>query len=168
MTLSVSDYFKEIAYAQETDEAFIALVTLTSDELDEPVRIANDPLIKLTELGDDVYGVTSNSQDYVFIPFDIWLPRDDDTGVVSAKIAFENTDRRLVRVARSVTKPVNVHIQGILSSDPDNVEISYDFFQLSNIRYDVMKVEGELTLNYWGLEPFPSNSFTPSNFPGLF
>lgn len=165
---SVSDYFKQVGYAQETDEVFIVLVTLDSDELEEPIRIASDPLQKLEDLGDDIYGVISNGDTYIFMPYDIWLPRDDKTGAVSAKMSIENIDRRIVETARSVTKPVNVAMKCVLASDPDTIEIEFDNFQLSNVKYDVMTVDGDLTLNYWGLEPFPSSTFTPSNFPGLF
>lgn len=164
----VSTTFKQAAYAQQTDEVFIILVTLDSDELTDPIRICSDPLEKLPLLGDDIYGLVSNGDTYLFLPFDIWLPRDDRTGTVSAKLSIENIDRRVIETARSVTKPISVRMQCILASDPDTIELDFDNFQLSNVKYDVMTVDGDLTLNYWGLEPFPSNTFTPSNFPGLF
>lgn len=166
--MSVSDAFKQAAYAQETDEVFVVLVTLDSDELEEPIRLSSDPTTALIELGDDIYGTVSNGDSFVFVPFDIYLPRDDKSGTVSAKMSIENIDRRIIETARSVTKPVSAKIQCILASDPDNIEIQFDNFQLSNLKYDVMTVEGDLTLNYWGLEPFPSHCFTPANFPGLF
>ena len=166
--MTVSNTFKQAAYAQETDEVFVILLTLDSDELEEPIRLCSDPVGPLPALGDDIYGVESNGDTYIFVPFDVWLPRDDKSGTISAKISIENVDRRIVGTARSVTKPVNVKIQGILASDPDNIEVEFDHFELSNVNYDVMSVEGDLTLNYWGLEPFPSHCFTPANFPGLF
>lgn len=160
--------FKEAAYSQETDEVFIVLVTLESDELTEPIRICDDPFQRLEELGEDIYGIVSNGQSYIFMPFDIWLPRDDKSGTVSAKISIENIDRRIVETARTVTRPINVKMECILASAPDVTEIEFNNFQLSNVKYDVMTVDADLTLNYWGLEPFPSWNFTPSNFPGLF
>jgi hypothetical protein len=166
--MTVTDALKQAAYAQQTDEVFVTLVTLSSDELTESIRICDDPTTALTGLGDDVYGIVSNGDTFLFMPYDIWLPRDDKTGTVSARLAIQNTDRRIVEVARTVTRPVNVKMQVVLASDPDTIEVEFDNFQLSNVKYDVMKVEGDLTLNYWGLEPFPSSSFTPSNFPGLF
>lgn len=166
--MSVTTAFKQASYAQQTDEVFVTLVTLDSDELDEPIRICDDPFMALIGYGDDVYGIQSNGNDFIFMPFEIWLPRDDKTGTVSAKMSIENTDRRIVRVARGVTRPINVKMQCVLASDPDTIEIEFDNFELSNVKYDVMSVDGDLTLNYWGLEPFPSWCFTPSNFPGLF
>ncbi len=163
-----STTFKQAAYAQETDEVFIALLTLYSDELAEPIRIASDPFQALTGLGDNIYGVISNGDTYVFLPFDIWLPKDDKTGVVSARVVIDNIDRSIIPHARSVTRPMNVKIQCVLSGDVDTVELEYDNFKLSNVSYDAMTLQGDLTLDYWGLEPFPSGRFIPSDFPGLF
>ncbi len=166
--MTISDTFREAAYASETDEVIVYLVKLYSEELSEPIFICSDPTQKLPELGDDVYGIVSNGDTYVFMPFDIWLPRDDKTGSVSAKLSIQNTDRRIVEKARSVTKPITVRIQCVLASDPDYVDAEFDNFRLSNVKYDVMTVDGDLTLDYWGLEPFPSYKFTPSDWPGLF
>lgn len=166
--MTVSDVFKQEAYAQETDAVFVVLITLSSDELTDPIRLCSDPYEPLPAYGDDIYGMTSNGDDYIFVPFEISLPRDDKSGTVSAKLSIENVDRRIIETARSVTKPVTVKMQCVLNSDPDTIELEFDNFQLSNVKYDVMAVEGELTLNYWGLEPFPSYTFTPANFPALF
>lgn len=163
-----SNTFKQEAYAQESEDVFIALMTLSSDELDEPIRLCTDPYERLTYLGEDIYGLNSNGEDFIFVPFDIWLPRDDKTGTVSAKVAIENVDRRIVGHARSVTKPIDVKIECVLASDINFVEFSYENFVLSNVNYDVVQLTGDITLDYWGLEPFPSGRFTPSGFPGLF
>ncbi len=166
--MSISNTFKEAAFAQETDEVFVVLITLSTDELLEPLLLSSDPKEKFEDLGENIYGITSNGNRYIYLPFEIWLPRDDKSGTVSAKLSIENVDRRIIETARSVTKPINIKMQCVLASNPDYIELEFDNFQLSNVKYDVMTVEGDLTLNYWGLEPFPSNCFTPSNFPGLF
>lgn len=163
-----STTFQQAAYAQETDEVFIALVTLYSDELTEPIRLCSDPFQALSGLGEGVYGLVSNGETYVFLPFDIYLPRDDKTGTVSARMVIDNVDRRIIPHARSVRKPVTVKFQCVLSDDVDRVELEFDNFKLSNVSYDAMQLQGDLTLDYWGLEPFPSGRFIPSDFPGLF
>jgi hypothetical protein len=63
---------------------------------------------------------------------------------------------------------VNVKLQCVLASQPDVIEEEFDNFQLSNVTYDTFTIEGDITLDYWGLEPFPSYTHTPSNMPGLF
>lgn len=168
MTTEVSDNFKESVFKQETDDVFIVLLTLKSDELLEDIRLTSDNLEKFNDLGTNVYGVTSNSLRYIFCPFEISLPRDDKTGTVSAKLSIQNVDRSIVQYARSVKSPITVKIQAVLSRDVNYVEQEFDNFKLSSVSYDSLVVEGSLTLDYWGLEPFPSGRFTPSNFPGLF
>jgi hypothetical protein len=87
---------------------------------------------------------------------------------VSAKLRIENVDRSIVQYVRDIKKPVTVKIQIVLSEDVNAVEFEYDNFRLSNVSYDSQYVEGDLTLDYWGLEPFPSGRFVPSAWPGLF
>lgn len=161
-----TDSFKQAAYAQETDQVFIALLTITSDELTEPIYIASDPYQMLPVA--NVYGVVSQGHEFVFLPFDITLPRDDKTGTVSAKIEIENIDREIVAVVRSIRKPAMMKIQVVMSRDVEEIELEFADFQLRNVSYDAEWIQGDLTLDYWGLEPFPSGRFTPSGFPGLF
>jgi len=164
----VTDDFKSSVYAQETDDVFIVLVTLYSDELAEDILLSNVAHEKFDDLGDNIYGVTSNGDRYIYCPFKISLPRDDKTGTVSAKLSIQNVDRSIVSYARSVQRSITVKIQVVLSRDTDVVELEFDNFRLSSVSYDALVVEGALTLDYWGLEPFPSGRFTPSKFPGLF
>lgn len=161
-----SQTFKQAAYAQETDQVFIALLTISSDELPEPIYVASDSF-ELLPIA-NVRGVVSNGQEFIYLPFDISLPRDDKTGTVSAKLRIENIDRQIIGHVRSISKPVTIKMQVVLSGDVDFIEMEFDNFQLTNVGYDGMIIEGDLTLDYWGLEPFPSGRFTPSGFPGLF
>lgn len=163
---SVSNNFKQTVYAQETDNVFIVLLTFTSDELSEPIYISNDPYELLPTA--NVRGVVSNGIEYIHIPFDIKLPKDDRTGVVTSKLVIDNVSRSLIQTVRSISEAVNVKIQVVLSNNVDYVEIKYDHFKLTDVEYNVMEVSGNISQDYWGLEPFPSGRFTPSNFPGLF
>lgn len=162
----VSDDFKVEFYAQETDSVFIVLLTFTSDELAEDIRICSDP--KQTLPVANVLGVVSNGEEYLFAPFDIRLPRDDKTGVISAKLTIDNIDRSVIGYLRSVTRPVTLKIDVVLSGDVDYIERTFQGFELSSVQYDAYTIEASLTLNYWDNEPFPSGRFTPSGFPGLF
>ncbi|MBO7735337.1 MAG: DUF1833 family protein [Methanobrevibacter sp.] len=164
----ISENFRRAAYSQETDVAVIVLLTLSTPELPDAIRVCNVPVEKFADLGDNVYGVTSNSQRYLFLPFDITLPQDDKTGAVSARLTIDNVNRQIVQYARQTRKALNVSIQVVLSNNLDYVELEYNDFKLSNVSYDGFSVEGDLTVDYLGLEPFPAGRFTPSGFPGLF
>ena len=161
-----STTFNQDVFAQEMDAVFIVLLTFSSAQLADDIRIASDPFETLPAA--NVPGVLSNGLEYLFIPFEITLPRDDSSGTVSASLKIDNVDREIIAQARSVTTPMSVKMQTVLSTDVDVVEVEYDYFTLSNLQYDSMSVSGQLTLDYWGLEPFPSGRFIPSQFPGLF
>lgn len=161
-----SDNFNQQVFAQDTDSVFIVLLTFSSDDLEDDIRIASDPYELLPVA--NVLGVESNGLEYIFIPFKITLPRDDKTGSVSATLKVDNVEREIIAQARSIRKPLSVRIQCVLSNDVDAIELDYDYFKLENVTYDQMSISGELTLDYWDLEPFPSGRFTPSQFPGMF
>lgn len=164
----ISDNFRQAAFSQETDLAVIILLTLSTPDIEEPARICSVPVEKFADMGENVYGLVSNDERYFFLPFEISLPQDDKTGAVSAKLTIDNVNRQIVQYARETKKPINVSVQCILSNDLDYVEFEYNDFKLTNVKYDAFKVEGDLSIDYLGLEPFPCGRFTPSGFPGLF
>lgn len=166
MTNQVSTSFKEVAYAQETDVAVITLLTMTVGET--IIRVCNTPIEKFSDLGENVYGVTSNGERYIFLPFDITLPQDDKTGAVTAKLEIDNVNREIVEAARSTNNPINVGVQVVLSNALNTAELEFNDFKLTNVKYNGFTVSGNLSVDYLGLEPFPKGRFTPSGFPGLF
>lgn len=164
----ISNNLKEVSYAQETDVAIVVLLTLSSSDLNDSIRVCNVPIEKFDDLGENVYGCTSNNQRFLFVPFEIDLPQDDKTGAVTAKLTIDNVNRQIVQYARETKKAINVIIQCVLSNDLDYVELEYKDFKLTNVKYDGFTVSGNLSIDYLGLEPFPCGRFTPSGFPGLF
>lgn len=164
----ISDNLRQVSYAQETDVAVIILLTLRTNDLPDAIRICSTPVEKFADLGENVYGCTSNGQRYLFLPFNIVLPQDDKTGAVTAKLTIDNVNRQIVQYARETKSAINVDIQVILSNDLDAVELEFKDFKLINVSYDAFTVSGDLSVDYLGLEPFPCGRFTPSGFPGLF
>lgn len=164
----ISNNFRRAAYAQETDVAVIVLLTLSTEDLPDTIRVCNVPVQKFSNLGENVYGLISNGQQYLFLPFDIELPQDDKTGAVSARLTIDNVNRQIVQYARETKKPINVTVQVILSNDLDTVEFESSDFKLTNVSYNGFNVTGDLSIDYLGLEPFPCGRFTPSGFSGLF
>jgi hypothetical protein len=164
----ITDNLRQVSYAQETDVAVIILLTLKTKDLSDTIRISSIPVEKFADLGENVYGCTSNGKRYIFLPFDITLPQDDKTGAVTAKLTIDNVNRQIVQYARQTKSAINVDIQLILSNDLDTVEMEFKDFKLTNVSYDAFTVSGDLSVDYLGLEPFPCGRFTPSGFPGLF
>lgn len=164
----MSDNFRKEAYAQETGVAVITLLTITSDKMDGEIHLCDTPVVRFPEKGDNAYGLVSNDVQYDFIPFNIVLPQDDETGAVTATLEIDNIGRELIGHIRSIKSAINVSIQVILSNNLDYIELEFNDFKLTNVKYNVYKVWGDLSVDYLGQEPFPQSRFTPKDFPGLF
>lgn len=166
MSRNLSPNAKRAVFSQQTDEVFIVLLTINHPSFTEPARVSSDPFELLPNA--NVRGVISNGIEYPFLPFTISLPQQDDTGTARATLAIDNIDRRIVAAARGANSALDVKIEIVLASDPDTVEMSIDKFKLEKVTYDAFTVSGELSVQYFDLEPFPSKRFTPSDFPGMF
>lgn len=160
--------FNQIAFAQETDVALVSLLILQTVDDPDPVRVCDVPVVKFPDLGEEVWGIESNGERFIYMPVEVNFPRDDKTGTVSCKLSIQNVDGNIIRYARQTLKPISVRVQAVLSNNPDVVEADYDNFKLTNVNYDGFRIEGDLSLDYFGNEPFPSGRFTPAAFPGLF
>jgi len=157
MSRNVSATFKQAMFAQETSEAFLPLITLEHDDLDSPIRVVHNH----TE-------ITSNGNTFLPYAFQLMLPDDTERNVCQGKLTIDNVSREIIEAIRSISSAPTVTIQIVLASDPDTVEIEYSDFKLKEITYDAEWVSGNLVIETFSKEPFPGDSFTPGNFPGLF
>lgn len=166
MTRNLSETFKAAVNAQQTEEVFIILLTIDHPDFTDPIRLANDPFQDLPVAG--VPGVESRGEEYVYLPFTISLPSQDDTGIGKASLSIDNISRELLAAVKTTTSDVSLIIEVVLSSDVDNVEISSPNFKLERIKYDALTITADVSLDYFELEPYPSGRFTPSDWPGIF
>lgn len=166
MTRTVSDNFKKAVFAQETDIVFIVLLTISHPSFTEDVRLASDPNSLLPTA--QVRGVVSRGQEYIYLPFSITLPVQDDSSISKANISIDNINRDIIAAVRGANSAVKVTIEIVLSTDLDTTEVSIDNFQLDTVTYDAFTVAGDISMEYYDLEPFPAGNFTPSLFPGMF
>lgn len=157
---------RQAIYAQETGQAFIWLLTIVHPNMTDPIRLSSDPTQTLPVA--NTYGTVSRGQEYVFLPFTLTLPNEDDTGVCRAQISIDNVDRRMVQAVRTADRALEITLEMVLSSTPDTVEIEYSDFRLEQVSYNALTISGDLTLEYYELEPFPKLRFTPNSFPGMF
>jgi hypothetical protein len=157
MSRNTSLTFREAVYGQEAGEAFIILLELSNPGLSQPIRVSSDSV-----------DTTHNGNTYVAFPFDIALPDDTDEGPPTTRLTIDNVSREIVQAVRSVSTAVDVDIKIVLGSDPDKVEAEFPDFQLRDVRYNVLTVEGQLNIESFAQEPFPAGKFDPARFPGLF
>lgn len=152
----------------ETDEDIITLLTFTGGGISTPIRISDGHTGRLSETADDVtYGLTSRGNQFVFLPFSLTLPNDDDSDP-GCELTMHDVTRSLMPTLRTLTGPPSVTIELVLASSPDTVEASFPGFQLGAVTYNDSTITGQLAVASLAHEPFPCHTFTPSYFPGLF
>lgn len=164
--MTVSDAFKAAVAARSTSEVWIALVTITNDALSEPIY-ATDQSYQLLPTA-QVRGVVSRGIEFIYMPFQLQLSAQNETGIVRARLAIDNIDRRMVLAVQQATGDVNVTIEIVLASDVNAVEMSEQYFILENVTFDANTVEGDLIVRGYDKEAFPCKRISPSGFAGLY
>lgn len=163
---NISDNAKQVVFAQSTDDAWITLTTINHPSFTNPIRVADDSYEVLPVNGGR--GVISRGDEFVFVPFLIELPTQDDSNISLARITMDNISREQIDAIRSADSALSIDIEIVLASDVDTVEVIISNFKLERVNYDAMTITGEISVEYFDLEPFPHRRFTPSDFPGLF
>lgn len=153
----MSTTLTQSAFAQETDEVWLVLLTISHPDIDPSIRVVNNSV-----------NVTSRGNEFVNFPFDITLPDQREDSPSRARLSIDNVSREIAQAIRQISTPPNVLIEIIRAADPDTVEMSWPFFQLRNVKWDAQSVSGELMLEDFTDEPYPAGTFSPPSFPGLF
>lgn len=158
-------------FSPDADDDLIILLTIY-DPLDENTviqRLADGFTKRISETESEViYGVTSNSNDYMFLPMQISLPSEDEAQAPRCSIVMHDVTRHLTPVIRTITAPPRIKLELVLSKSPDIVEVSFSDFYINNFTYNADSVTADLAMVDYEREPFPMHSFTPKYFPGLF
>lgn len=161
-------------FSSETDENLIMLLTIYDpDAPTTPIfRLADGYTGRLANLTTDeevVYGVASRGNDYMFLPMQIELPGEQDTGVGQCRIGLQYVTREAIELVRvQLTQPTRVKIELVLSGSPDVVEASFPDFYITSATYNADTINFDLTMINLAREPFPCYNFIPTYFPGLF
>jgi len=176
----VSGAFQAAANAEQTGEVVVILLTITHADMEETVRISNDPTQRLDLTsgsesegsegagGQPVYGTISRGETYLYIPFQLTLPQEQDQSPPAARIVLENVGQELIGLLRSTSTPAQVLIEILLASDLETVEVTFPTLDLAQADYDAGQATLDLVVDYLANEPYPSGNFDPASFPGLF
>ena len=175
MTRTLSPATIKAMYSTESSEILITLLKITipavGTTLEKIIYLADNYIDRLSATVNDpeiIYGVTSNSIQYRFLPMEIVLPNDDAASAPKCTITLHDVTRYLIADLRNLTEAPAVDLKLVLSSSPNLEEISFTGFKLTNITYNAETISAELTMPSLEVEPFPAYSFTPAYFPGLF
>lgn len=144
-------------YSQESSDPFLMLVELSHPAFLTTQRLVNNNV-----------DIVSRGNTYVAFPMKIRLPSDDGETSREVAIDFDNVGRDLIDEIRSITTPIQVKIEMILASNPDQVQISLEELKVRNISYDKSKISAKLSLDNFLNIAMTGEKYTPQNYPGLF
>lgn len=153
---SLSSAAVQSLFSSQTDEVWVMLISIEHPDM---------TTIQVTSNSEDTI---HRSDTYVPYPFEMRIPSDEAGTQPVMELAIDNVDRLLVQTIRSLTSSPDVTVKFVLADSPDTVELGPFVFQMINVTYDQMSVTGTLAYQDVFREPYPSDRFTPVNFPGLF
>lgn len=156
-------------YSQEADTDVILLLTITGPGIDDPIRVCDGWIQRLSETAEDVvYGVISRWHQFAYIPMELTLPSDLDGESPRCRLIVHDAMRVITPVIRQVTQTLTAVIEVVSRDSPGTVEIEFPQFSMASISYSADQISADLTLESDTQEPFPAGLFTPVGFPGLF
>ncbi|MGH6879272.1 DUF1833 family protein [Hypericibacter sp.] len=151
--------FARAAFAPETDEVFLQLLTIDHSSFSQPIRVVHN--------NEDV---VSRGNLYTAYPFDITLPDDDGQKPPEVTVRIDNVARDIVLAIRMIPAgaPPTITLEVIMASTPNTVEAGPYGFTLRDVTADAAAVEGQITFEDILNESFPADEYTPASHPGLF
>ena len=152
--MAISDDFRGDAWSAEGDQP---LVLLTIEHAD----------ITTIRLVDNRVDVTSGGDIYTAKAFTVRLPDSLEDAPSGGRLRIDNVNRELGEAMRDISSPADVTIELIRQADPDTIETSWPAMQMTNVRFNFLTVEGDLTFENLSREPNPFMTFSPAEFPGV-
>ncbi len=153
----LSDISRTNMFAEETGDGLLILLTIDHSSLSSPIRVTHNTV-----------NISSRGDDFIAFPFDLALPTNDSDSPPRAQLVIDNVSREIGQVLRQITSTASVLIEVVQLLDPDVLEFSFPELNLINIRLDVAKVTGDLVSEDLQVTSYPTHTFSPAEFPGLF
>lgn len=151
----LSPELKKQIFAQESNDPFLILVTLSTDSF-------------IARLVNNTKDIVSRGSTYTAYPFKLTLPVDDGQSARAFQIQLDNASLALIQGLRTVTQNIGVTIEMILASIPDEVQMQFTDLTLSTISYDAKKISATIIMDNFLTVEMTSERYTPSLYPGLF
>ena len=156
MTHPLSDRAVAAAFAESTDEAWLVLLDIDHEDLEDTVRLVNNPV-----------DIVSEGNTYLGFAFEITLPGEDPERPMEAKLRVDNVSRLLVETIRTISSPFTVTAKVVLASQPDVIERQFAAMVVSDVTYTAESIDMSLRFEDILNEP-TTLTMTPGRLPGLF
>lgn len=168
MRTLTTEFLRE-SFKQETGIIPVFLMTISHDDLAEPIRVSSDPTMRLIETPSQiVYGTRSNGIDYLYFPFTLTLPGEGEDGPTPMKLGLDNVRREFTEALRSIVGPASIDVDLVTAGDPDSVVAQWPQYLLTEAKYDAETISATLQIELLYEEPYPALSFNPAYFPAIF
>lgn len=144
-------------YYQESEDVFLTLLTLSHPSFASDIRLVNN--------SEDIISRTNT---YIAFPFKIRLPVDDGESGREVSIEFDNVSLEILDELRIVTTAINVKIEMVLASIPDEVQIGIEELKIQTVSYNKQTISARLFLDSFLTTELNSEIYSPTLYPGLF
>ena len=152
----VSAVLKNAIYRSDAGErVFIVLIEIDHADLAEPLRFTSDRA-----------ETVSNGETYTPFPFSLALPSQAE-GIAVSRLQIQNVHRDIVRTIRTLTSAPSFRIWVVLDDDPDRIEAGPWNMMLASTEYDQDFVTADIEGPSFLSEPYPSNTYSVLDYPGL-
>lgn len=156
MANQLSNQLLKELFAQESGDPFLTLLTLSHPSFSTIYFVNN------TE------DIVSRGQTYTAFPMKLVLPKDDGESAREVSIEFDNVGLDLISEIRTVTTPIDVKLEMILASIPDDVQYSFEELKIQNIQYNKTRITARLFMDSFLNTEMTSEKYTPTLYPGVF
>lgn len=168
MPRNITASFRKEAEAQFSAEADLVFLTITHDDIAEPIRVVMDTK-------DYIYG----GETFIGFPFDIQILSDDEQPP-KAQLAIQNVDPRIGDTLIGLNSPPQIKIEILSTLDFDTtvdprteigsatVVYSADQLLLVNSKVDILTVSADIVGSDYLQRVWPGTRATQEKFPGLF
>lgn len=157
MPNTLSFQLLEQLFAQESNDPFLTLVTLSHSTFDSDIHLVNN-----------TKSIVSRGNTYAPFPMKIRLPIDDGESARDFTLEMDNVSLELIKAIRSVTTQIGVKMEMILASMPDVVQMEQSDLLIVTMTYDAHKITARVVLDSFLAVEITSEKYNPSNFPGIF
>jgi len=154
---------------EESAEIYLVFLTITHDNLPEPIRVVSDPK-----------DFTLDGETFIGFPFTISMLSDTESPP-EAELEIQNVDQKIGRTLLDLIDPARLKLEIIAGSEFDltvdprtpidgtmpRVYVA-DSLYLVDVEVDVLAVKGRLRTWDYAQEVWPGTLATKDRFPGLY
>ena len=160
--MPISQEMKEAMFTENTDNGLLVCLTISHPVLPRPLRVVNN-MEDIVVQTDDRGPLEFIAYPFDIIPFSITPDR-----ITSTQLIIDNVSLEITQALRTITSSPIVLIEIRSMKNNYNLEVTLPNLKLTAVEIDVNKISGSLVADDVQIERWPSLTFNPSDFPGLF